>query len=116
VAIKVVRKFEMNSNQVSIGWKESLFLSHTHTLSLSHAPIHLFFEPFANMSAALREMLTFTRISRSSPRLSRCAYIFIIMGDSVMTAQCCNAPQGQPRFWVVFVLMLTIDCRSERIS
>lgn len=67
VAIKVVRKFEMNSNQVRTE-------SCTQSFSFGFDILPFILQTFANMRGALREMHTFTQILKSSPRASRCAY------------------------------------------
>lgn len=69
VAIKVVRKFEMNSNQVSIGRSE---------VNISyHLVCYACLELLPTLVVCCRAMLIFTRISRSSQKVSRCAYSFI---------------------------------------
>jgi hypothetical protein len=66
VAIKVVRKFEMNSTQVSVGSKHILF--HQVSLCALRTP--------ANLPLTLRAILIFIRILKNSPRLLRCALTF----------------------------------------
>lgn len=60
VAIKVVRKFEMNQNQVSLGKQTDAFL-----LEMLGQP-NLLFSP----------MHIFMQISKSNPKLLRCAILF----------------------------------------
>lgn len=64
VAIKVVRKFEMNSNQVGPGWGTSIFLLFAFDFLFSGAP---------NQQYIRRAMHIFIRTSRSNPKLWRCA-------------------------------------------
>lgn len=65
VAIKVVRKFEMNSSQVSIGEIASPFIA----LSRSY--------PLPTRAWLCRATHTFIRTSRSNQRLWRCALLFL---------------------------------------
>jgi serine/threonine protein kinase len=65
VAIKVVRKFEMNYSQVSIDTTASSFLD----------VLNPFLRELGQHTWWCREMLTFIRTSRSNPRLWRCAIL-----------------------------------------
>jgi hypothetical protein len=79
VAIKVVRKFEMNSNQVcNAADKPSFHLVSSLTSSLAtlpgpYFPLHL--EPYSNMKGAFRAITTSIRTSRNGQKLWRSAYV-----------------------------------------
>jgi hypothetical protein len=78
VAIKVVRKFEMNSNQVCPeSWKPQtpLSLSLPNTASFPQSPLSQASSlKKPNQLSDLRAMLTFIRTSKNNQRAWRCAY------------------------------------------
>lgn len=77
VAIKVVRKFEMNSTQVSLESAMKSLLSYVlHcTLRISTLlPITRLLRRLANIRWCNRATPIYIRISKSNPRLSRCAW------------------------------------------
>ena len=76
VAIKVVRKFEMNSTQVSLELvTKSLFSSTLQCSSHLHSPLmNRLLRRLANIRWCIRATIIYIRISKSNPRLSRCAW------------------------------------------
>lgn len=75
VAIKVVRKFEMNSNQVSVDHAADRSISHT-SFTLRRATLLQPYgrpRPHANATCCIRAPTAFIRILKSNLRLWRCA-------------------------------------------
>ena len=112
VAIKVVRKFEMNSTQVSLESALSSLLSYV--LPRIHAfpccSLSPFLQTLANIRWCNRATTIYIRISRSNPRSWRCAQNSLFI--------CCYAPL---RFSCVLVhdelLLISFSlCREQIFS
>ena len=82
VAIKVVRKFEMNSTQVSLNSPVDCISSSMYKLPFTISnffgthPISLILQYLANIRWCDRAIIIYTRTSRSDQRLWRCASTF----------------------------------------